>query len=80
MEIQPVCVLLTYPVICVSQSTKTKGKIKLYPAYIDILEQLLTQGFEICAWRMACFNVVQAKKVYGMMGDKSSDNFQFTVS
>nr|CAB3263206.1 uncharacterized protein LOC104266172 [Phallusia mammillata] len=80
MEIQPVCLVLSSPVINCPKSDKKPGLLKMYPPYIDIMEQLLTQGYEICAWHMTCFSVNQAKKLYELMGDKSSNNLQFTVN
>ena len=66
MEIQPVCVILTHTLVLESKSPHA-------PPCVDLMEQLTTQGYEICALRMAWLQAEQAGIAFKLMGGKSSN-------
>jgi len=75
MEIQPVCVILSHTLL-------KENRIKISapsPPYIDFLEQLTTQGYELCALRMSWLQADQAETSYNLIGGRSS-NRSVTVS
>jgi len=83
MEIQPVCVALTAPLVRPRHSQKQRQPLatpKPLPPYVEVLEQLMVQGFELCALRMCWFRQRQAELLYDIAGEQSQEKRKETVS
>ncbi|CAK8695003.1 unnamed protein product [Clavelina lepadiformis] len=79
MEIQPVCVVMA-PSLIQSKEDHNRKQSKqetcssiIVPPYVDLLEQLITQGYQLCAMRMCWFRRDQAEKAYDLLGDKNNE-------
>ena len=65
MEIQPLCVILSHTLVQGKRNTQV-------PPYIDLIEQLTTQGYELCALRMSRLQVEQVQTAYKLIGGRNS--------
>nr|XP_018669255.1 uncharacterized protein LOC100185948 isoform X2 [Ciona intestinalis] len=76
MELQPICVVLTSKLVLPHNTKQHRAGEVCTPSYVDVLEKLITEGYELSCLRMSWLRDKQAQVVCDKMTGKFATNKQ----